>query len=56
MTELWLDMEKEQNILTSTPYVQIPGFTLELEFVPRCVLLFKDHPSEIQRLSQKSYK
>ena len=35
MTQLWLALEREQNELQSTPYVDIPGYTLDLEFVER---------------------
>ena len=37
MTQLWLALEREQNELQSTPYVDIPGYTLDLEFVERYV-------------------
>ena len=35
MTKLWLEMEEEQNMLTSSSYVDIPGYTIDLEFVER---------------------
>lgn len=41
MTELWLSLEQEQNELEASPYVDIPGYTIDLEFVERYVCTFK---------------
>ena len=46
MTELWLSMEQEQNELQASPYVDIPGYTIDLEFVERyvwCSMIEFDH-------------
>ena len=35
MTNLWIQMQEEENELQATPYLDIPGYTINLEFVER---------------------
>ncbi len=35
MTNLWIQMQEEENELEATPFLDIPGYIINFEFVER---------------------